>query len=110
MSGWRGVQKSLGSVTALSMHPRNWTSTSRPFAMWSPNDDTFNLHAAQRDVAADGRPPSLRSGGRPQLNLRNVGQLTMIECVLCQLQSGEVPGRIICRDAQTFAFFPREQD
>jgi histidine triad (HIT) family protein len=34
----------------------------------------------------------------------------MIECVLCQLQSGEVPGRIICRDAQTFAFFPREQD
>jgi histidine triad (HIT) family protein len=34
----------------------------------------------------------------------------MTECVLCQLQSGEAPGRIICRDAFTFAFLPREQE
>jgi histidine triad (HIT) family protein len=34
----------------------------------------------------------------------------MSECVLCQLQTGETPGRIIWTDAFTFAFFPREQE
>ena len=46
--------------------------------------------------------------GVPGGEWRYLGQL-MIDCALCQLQSGDAPGRIICRDAFTFAFFPREQ-
>jgi histidine triad (HIT) family protein len=40
----------------------------------------------------------------------SLGSLAMIDCVLCQLQSGEAPGRIFFRDAFTFAFFAREAE
>lgn len=32
----------------------------------------------------------------------------MIDCVVCQIHSGHLPGRVIWQDESCFAFFPRE--
>jgi hypothetical protein len=42
-----------------------------PSSSWAAID---GFGAAEDDVAAAGRHPSLRSGGRPQLNVNNIGQ------------------------------------